>query len=58
MNYYDQHVHTFLSFDLEERFENYLAFQPQFFVATDHFDFKNPCSNYRDDIPNYELLQL
>lgn len=57
MNYYDQHVHTFLSFDSEERFENYLAFQPQFFVATDHFDLKNPCSNYRDDIPNYELLQ-
>ena len=57
MNYYDQHLHTFLSFDSEERFENYLAFQPEFFVATDHFDLKNPYSNYRDDIPDYEQLQ-
>ena len=47
----------FLSFDSEERFENYLAFQPEFFVATDHFDLKNPYSNYRDDIPDYEQLQ-
>ena len=57
MNYYDQHLHTFLSFDSEERFENYLAFQPEFFVATDHFDLKNPYSNYLDDIPDYEQLQ-
>jgi histidinol-phosphatase (PHP family) len=57
MKYYDQHLHTFLSFDSEEQFENYLAYQPEFFVATDHFDLKNPYSNYRDDIPDYEKLQ-
>ncbi len=42
MNYYDQHLHTFLSFDSDEQFENYLAYQPAYFVATDHFDLKNP----------------
>ena len=44
MQYYDQHLHTFLSFDSEEQFENYLAYQPEIFVATDHLDIKNPCS--------------
>lgn len=56
MNYYDQHLHTFLSFDSEEKFEHYLAYQPEFFVATDHFDLKNPYSGYKDDIPDYEAL--
>lgn len=56
MNYYDQHLHTFLSFDSDEQFENYLAYQPAYFVATDHFDLKNPYSGFRDDIPDYELL--
>lgn len=56
MQYYDQHLHTFLSFDSEEQFENYLAYQPEIFVATDHLDIKNPCSQYQDDIPDYEKL--
>lgn len=56
MQYYDQHLHTFLSFDSEEQFENYLAYQPEIFVATDHLDLKNPCSQYQDDIPDYEKL--
>ncbi len=56
MNYYDQHLHTFLSFDSNEQFEHYLAYQPEFFVATDHFDLKNPYSNFHDDIPDYQRL--
>lgn len=56
MNYYDQHLHTFLSFDSEERFENYLVQQPATFVATDHFDLKNPAHAFQDDIPDYEEL--
>ncbi|ALS02180.1 histidinol phosphate phosphatase [Enterococcus silesiacus] len=54
MNYYDQHVHTYFSFDSEEVFENYLKNEPDFFVSTDHFDLKNPYSNFRDDIPDYQ----
>lgn len=56
MDYYDQHLHTYLSFDSEERFENYLVFEPAVFVATDHFDLKNPASNGEDDIPDYQRL--
>lgn len=56
MQYYDQHLHTFLSFDSEEQFERYLAYGPAFFVATDHFDLKNPSTGGNDDIPDYEKL--
>ncbi len=52
MSYYDQHLHTYFSFDSEEQFENYLAYQPEFFVSTDHFDLSNP-STGKDDIPDY-----
>lgn len=53
MNYYDQHLHTYFSFDSEEQFENYLAYKPEFFVSTDHLDLKNPYSQFKDDIPDY-----
>lgn len=53
MQYYDQHLHTYFSFDSEELFEHYLINQPQYFVSTDHFDLNNPTSNGQDDIPNY-----
>ena len=56
MNYYDQHLHTFLSFDSEEQFENYLAYKPDFFVATDHFDLENSGTGFKDDIPDYHML--
>lgn len=56
MNYYDQHLHTFLSFDSEEQFENYLVNQPEFFVATDHFDLENAGTGFKDDIPDYTRL--
>src|SRR5699024_12178164 len=56
MDYYDQHLHTYLSFDSQERFENYLIDSPQYFVTTDQFDLKNPYTNYNDDIPDYKEL--
>lgn len=56
MQYYDQHLHTFLSFDSEETFEAYLDKDLPIFVATDHFDLQNPCSQFKDDIPNYDRL--
>lgn len=54
MDYYDQHLHTYFSFDSTETFENYLKEKPAFFVSTDHFDLKNPYSNFKDDIPDYQ----
>ncbi|MDN6639624.1 MAG: PHP domain-containing protein [Tetragenococcus sp.] len=56
MNYYDQHLHTFLSFDSQEIFENYLLNKPAYFVATDHLDLHNPGDDFHDDIPDYEKL--
>lgn len=57
MSLYDQHLHTFLSFDSTERFEHYLAHEPEIFVATDHFDLRNPGTNFHDDIPDYQQLK-
>jgi len=56
VKYYDQHLHTFLSFDSQEIFENYLLNNPAFFVATDHFDLHNPGNKFHDDIPDYDKL--
>ncbi|MHC5269828.1 PHP domain-containing protein [Enterococcus sp. LJL98] len=56
MKYYDQHLHTFLSFDSDEKFENYLGSPLDFFVATDHFDLNNAGTGFKDDIPDYHLL--
>ncbi|GBD72118.1 PHP domain-containing protein [Tetragenococcus halophilus] len=56
MKYYDQHLHTFLSFDSKEIFENYLLNKPPYFVATDHLDLRNPGDNFQDDIPDYDKL--
>lgn len=56
MKYYDQHFHTFLSFDSEEKFENYLKQQPEVFVPTDHFDLNNAGTGFKDDIPDYLAL--
>lgn len=54
MKYYDQHLHTHHSFDSEETFENYLTtYSPEYFVSTEHLDFKNPCVGGKDSIPDY-----
>ncbi|MGX6979808.1 PHP domain-containing protein [Vagococcus elongatus] len=55
MNYHDQHLHTYFSFDADETFENYLKYQPEYFVSTEHFDLKNPAENFQDSIPDYNL---
>ncbi|BDR58941.1 PHP domain-containing protein [Xylocopilactobacillus apicola] len=55
MKYYDQHLHTYFSFDSKEQFKNYLINKPRYFVSTDHFDLHNPLVNFEDSIPNYEL---
>ena len=56
MHYYDQHYHTFLSFDSDEQFEAYLTHQPAVLVPTDHFDLQNAGTGFVDDIPDYEQL--
>ncbi|MGX7031451.1 PHP domain-containing protein [Vagococcus zengguangii] len=53
MTYYDQHLHTYHSFDSSETFENYLARSPKVLVTTEHLDFKNPWDNFEDSMPNY-----
>lgn len=55
MNYHDQHLHTYFSFDADETFENYLKYQPEYFVSTEHFDLKNPAEHFQDSIPDYDL---
>lgn len=37
MKYYDQHMHTYYSYDSEEHFENYLPLaDDKFLVTTEH----------------------
>ncbi|MGY3777147.1 PHP domain-containing protein [Isobaculum melis] len=52
MKYYDQHLHTNFSFDSDATFEDYLKQAPSYFVTTEHLDFHNPVSDYRDDLPD------
>ncbi|MDL0111979.1 PHP domain-containing protein [Mammaliicoccus sciuri] len=52
---YDQHVHSYLSYDCEELPENYLKYSKKV-IYTDHFDLNNPMTNFNDDIPNYNKL--
>ncbi|MGP6147407.1 PHP domain-containing protein [Jeotgalibaca sp. A122] len=55
MKYYDQHMHTYYSYDSEEHFENYLPLaDDKFLVTTEHLDFHNPYTGYQDDSPDYE----
>ena len=41
MQYYDQHLHTYLSYDSREQFENYLKLAEDFLVTTEHLDLRN-----------------
>lgn len=56
MKYYDQHLHTYLSYDSEETFENYLTQPLDYFVTTDHLDLNNPGTGFKDEIPDYHVL--
>lgn len=55
MNYFDQHMHTYYSYDSEEHFENYLSRAAgKYLVTTEHLDVNNPYTGYQDDYPDYE----
>ena len=53
MNFYDQHCHTYLSFDSEERPDNYFALGQKTLTFTEHLDLENPVNNGQDDIPDF-----
>lgn len=52
MQAYDQHVHTYFSFDSQAQFEDYLAQTGRPFVTTEHLEFSNPDDDLRDNIPD------
>ncbi len=58
MKIYDQHLHTFLSSDSEETFENYLQKAQEFgvshFVSTEHLDLSCIALG-KDDLPDLAL---
>jgi histidinol-phosphatase (PHP family) len=53
MELYDQHMHTYFSYDAEEKFETYLKLNDKFLVTTEHFDLSNPVTKGHDDVPDY-----
>lgn len=56
MTIYDQHVHSYLSFDCDENPENYLTEATKELVLTDHFDLNNPVTAFQDDVPDFDQL--
>lgn len=54
MNFFDQHCHTFLSFDSDETPENYLDLGLKTLTFTEHLDLENPVTQGRDDIPDFQ----
>lgn len=53
MPYYDQHVHTYFSFDSDAQFEAYLAQTDHPFVTTEHLEMFNPDDAHHDNKPDY-----
>lgn len=49
---YDQHVHTYFSFDSQAQFEDYLRKTSQPFITTEHLELSNPDDNGGDDAPD------
>lgn len=49
---YDQHVHTYFSFDSTAQFEDYLAQTAAPFITTEHLELANPDDGGRDDEPD------
>ncbi|WP_390410619.1 PHP domain-containing protein [Lacticaseibacillus jixiensis] len=54
MPYYDQHVHTYFSFDSDAQFEDYLAQTDHPFVTTEHLEMANPDEHGQDNKPDYQ----
>ncbi|KRM71300.1 PHP domain-containing protein [Lacticaseibacillus brantae] len=53
MTYYDQHVHTYFSFDSSAEWAAYLAQTTLPVVTTEHLEFQNPDDGGHDDAPDY-----
>ncbi|WP_225048553.1 PHP domain-containing protein [Lacticaseibacillus kribbianus] len=53
MTYYDQHVHTYFSFDSTAQFEAYLAQTAGPLITTEHLEMANPDDGGRDDTPDF-----
>ena len=53
MQYYDQHLHTYFSYDCREQFENYLKKADQFLVTTEHLDLRN-IRVHKDSLFDYD----
>lgn len=52
---FDQHLHSSFSFDSSEKLENYLKVAKENdLITTEHMDFSNPSTNFRDELLNYE----
>lgn len=56
MEFYDQHCHTFLSFDSEETPNSYVELGQKVLTFTEHLDLENPSSDGRDDIPDFATM--
>jgi len=53
MAYYDQHLHTYFSFDSQADWAAYLKQTSLPIVTTEHLEFANPDDAGRDDAPDY-----
>lgn len=49
---YDQHVHTYFSFDSQAQFEDYLNQTERPFITTEHLELSNPEDRASDDEPD------
>ncbi|MFD1430027.1 PHP domain-containing protein [Lacticaseibacillus mingshuiensis] len=55
--YYDQHVHTYFSFDSQAPFEGYLHQSQAPLVTTDHLEMANPDDAGHNDLPDQLAYQ-
>lgn len=51
---YDQHVHTYFSFDSQAQFEDYLSQTAGPFITTEHLELANPDDAGGDDAPDQQ----
>lgn len=56
MDFYDQHMHTNLSFDSDEDPYNYISSDTKVVTFTEHLDLKNNANQGKDDIPDFDQL--
>lgn len=48
MNYIDQHMHSYFSFDSQAQFEDYLKLSDNQIVTTEHIDLEDPTTGFID----------